>query len=112
MPSSSIGGISWGSGRRIEGVSSRFCFFVDFSFSGAASRRGLFGGALGPWGGFEKSIWPSLGGRLVDWLSFRSCLSGFRLENVVKRADCRTDVAEGVWGRVGDFFVGESVVNI
>ena len=62
MPSSSIGGISCGSGKRIEIVSSRFGLFAGRSFNGAASMSVLFNWVLEWNDGSGKSAKLSLGG--------------------------------------------------
>lgn len=91
MPSSSIGGMSSGSGKCIEGESSSLCFLVDRSFNGAASISALFKGTLWPYVGSGKSARFSFGGSFADWLSIGDDFSGFTLGNVVNRADCGID---------------------
>lgn len=119
MPSSSIGGISSGSGRRITGVSSDFDFLIDRSFSGAASKSVLLKGTLFPYEGSGKSAKLSFGRSLAIRFSLGEDPSGLTLENVVNRADCGIDDVVGAEDEVrcefafkGVFLVGESVVNM
>ena len=119
MPSSSIGGISSGSGRRIAGVTSDLGFLIDRSFSGAASKSVLLKGTLFPYEGSGKSAKLSLGRSLAIRFSFGEDSPGLMLENVVNRADCGIDDVVGAEDDVGCefapkgvFLVGESVVNI
>jgi len=118
VPSSSIGGISSGSGKRNAGVSSDFGFLIDRSFSGAASKSVLLKGALLPYEGSGKSAKLSLGRSWAIRFSLGEDPSGLMLENVVNRADCGIDDA-GAEDEVGCeppfkgvFLIGESVVNI
>lgn len=120
MPSSSIGGISSGSGKRNAGVSSDFGdFLINRSFSGAASKSVLLKGGLFPYEGSGKSAKLSLGRSLAIRFSLGEDPSGLTLENVVNRADCGIDDDVGAEDEVGCelafkgvFLVGESVVNI
>lgn len=118
MPSSSIAGISSGSGKRIDGESSSFCFLLDRSFNGAASISVLFEGAECPKEGSEKPAKLSLRDSDVGWASLSDDTPGLALENVVNKADCGIDDAVGVdeiggeYAWKGVFLAGESVVNI
>ena len=87
MPSSSIGGISWGSGRGTKLRSSRFGFLLGRSLSGAASIRDLFKDDLDA-NGSGKSAKLSLGGSSPDCWSLGNCFAGLTLGNVVNRAEC------------------------
>lgn len=118
MPSSSIGGISSGSGRHIAGVSSDFGVLIDRSLSGAASKSVLLKAALFPYEGSGKSAKLSLGRSLAIRFSLGDP-SGLTLENVVNRAVCGIDDVVGAEDEVGCefafkgvFLVGESVVNM